>query len=1027
MHTCQVLCLCFSIIVVVGDGWGQSVHSFVQQHPGPPWSRDDFWVSSKQTSPVPSALKEVKDILCKDLDGDGVLDRLYAGIHGLTIEWGLKVPERWSPASHLSFEHLPGELEEFLVHAAPQPQFQKRTPWSMQGDLNEGSRRIGFWVRWGGPERLLGFCVQKNRQISVEVEIPLAPNAHVNATEHGVIFGPDEEGKIYLQEHGVRQVLSTDTPPLWYLDFKDVDQNGERDLIVRKKSGAFGIALRKEGKMSGVTWLRGSQSMDEGIWVQNPVTHKQSLVGWHEGLQCGVEWKIEDGDWTMEACPDADVFGYCSVIKSCESAGGMMVVIAFRQESREMIGTIWDGANCTAKIDLGMMDGGAHPLLADINGDGLLDLVFYNEKSEELNIYFLLQESIHAGAMGRNLELNLNAFKTPDEWAQVLDGFMKFLPLREARAFADALPDTALLHAVQFNGRALEVCTEIASYQFEPTTSGVIASHHSTSERIADFEPSTRPFLIPSCFASLERSTFPMVSVGEWTHVVFQRTSDGTLELFVNGRKLIQEREIAMNTNYRILTLGAEGGNQPGRHFRGLLDEVEVIGAALNEEEIRARYQKEHVLGHFQTHMLLDFDATSGRRYDMGTHDLDMVNGASVQPGIHGSALRTGEQNGCGMVFLDFPSSDFTISFWAKADEWIDQEPQTILSLYGDENFNIDLSWGSEKVLREKAPLKLEVVADEKPEAGSMFRVGAQKYCLARSGVLYEQSGLAWEEIHIPLDKSGSFKGQVIGHPWMEAGQVHAIFQDNLEHWVLDLYDMTWSFAGSVHTALRDFDAAIHGDLGVLFVNYAENGVLQNAHWLAHGEDWLKPVVVPDPEDSIVGVLNPTGVFHWIHASGEQTAVRLSSEFPPVPFHGNSIPHWAVLASGLLALISIGTWVKRKNEHRATGNVMRGPEGVSGSLGLEENYISTELMERLKAMEGQVLDVPNLDSTLQIDHIETSETLRSRRARIIREVNEWHASKGGGVLIERIVDETDRRRRLYRIHPFAAQGSRLQS
>jgi hypothetical protein len=168
-------------------------------------------------------------------------------------------------------------------------------------------------------------------------------------------------------------------------------------------------------------------------------------------------------------------------------------------------------------------------------------------------------------------------------------------------------------------------------------------------------------------------------------------------------------------------------------------------------------------------------------------------------------------------------------------------------------------------------------------------------------------------------------------------------------------------------------------------------------------------------------------VFHWIHASGEQTAVRLSSEFPPVPFHGNSIPHWAVLAGGLLALISLGTWVKRKNEHRATGNVMRGPEGISGSPGLEENWISTELMSRLKAMEGQVLDVPNLDSILQIDHIQTAETLRSRRARIIRELNEWHASKGGGILIERMVDETDRRRRLYRIHPFATQGSRAQS
>lgn len=54
--------------------------------------------------------------------------------------------------------------------------------------------------------------------------------------------------------------------------------------------------------------------------------------------------------------------------------------------------------------------------------------------------------------------------------------------------------------------------------------------------------------------------------------------------------------------------------------------------------------------------------------------------------------------------------------------------------------------------------------------------------------------------------------------------------------------------------------------------------------------------------------------------------------------------------------------------------------------------------------------------------------LRGRRARLNQQLNEWQASKGVGVLIERVADETGRRRHLYRIHalPFEGLGLRIE-
>jgi hypothetical protein len=72
-----------------------------------------------------------------------------------------------------------------------------------------------------------------------------------------------------------------------------------------------------------------------------------------------------------------------------------------------------------------------------------------------------------------------------------------------------------------------------------------------------------------------------------------------------------------------------------------------------------------------------------------------------------------------------------------------------------------------------------------------------------------------------------------------------------------------------------------------------------------------------------------------------------------------------------------------------------------------------EFIEKLVPKEGTYLTTEEIDALLEIENIQKDETLRSKRAKLINEINQYYQSKNNGVLIVREKDPEDKRRYLY--------------
>jgi hypothetical protein len=105
--------------------------------------------------------------------------------------------------------------------------------------------------------------------------------------------------------------------------------------------------------------------------------------------------------------------------------------------------------------------------------------------------------------------------------------------------------------------------------------------------------------------------------------------------------------------------------------------------------------------------------------------------------------------------------------------------------------------------------------------------------------------------------------------------------------------------------------------------------------------------------------------------------------------------------------VLLGIWRK---------NLARQPERSLAEAGEwlpDEEF--QQILERLRSSAPAILDTHELDGLLGLSDVESLETRRSHRARLIRQCNAWSESKMGKLMIVRKKDPTDRRRTLYSI------------
>lgn len=221
-------------IVWVPEVFGQAVPAMANT---PATGAEAFWVSGPIFADAPKLSAGIRDILSADLNSDGRLDKVYATRKGLLVQWGEDTPELWGEPEALTLPDATGSPLQLLANGSSQLGEIQKSPFAMHGEVG-WSEVPQFWVRWSAPERMLGYRFDGER-LSTVTQVSLSPGLLVDVTRGGVVFGPSVDGKIYLEEFGVRRVLTARVPPLEHLQWTDVD--GDESVICCSKKERAGL------------------------------------------------------------------------------------------------------------------------------------------------------------------------------------------------------------------------------------------------------------------------------------------------------------------------------------------------------------------------------------------------------------------------------------------------------------------------------------------------------------------------------------------------------------------------------------------------------------------------------------------------------------------------------------------------------------------------------------------------------------------------------------------------------------------
>lgn len=983
---------------------------------GESWQKHNhFWVSKSDFIDSPTGVGEIHDVLCQDINGDGLLDRLYAHPNGLIAEFGDFSPSGWSDPTPLVLPALSGfpstlfPSEKFLSTRSGEG-----TPWSMDGELNR-DQLPAFWCRWTGPDRVLGFRVDGTRAIAT-FEVKLSPTQLIDVTPGGLVYGPDDEGKVYLDEYGVRRILTSHVPPLDWMKWSDVDGDGESDLVVKKREGGLGVMRMEKGRVHALEWLDQTELLDHWFFLREE-NGRLSIFGRMTGVQEEFKWILgDDKKWSIERMAQSGWFNDLTMVRAEEVGNGLTYTLAVSRPWRTTVGAIWRFGKCLAQFELEHSDVLGSPHFSDMNGDGLLDFVFWDERAQQLVCHYLLKNPLEADHDHSMAELVLLDRKDSMVMERVTKKFINQLPHAEESAILEALSGKGELEALQVKSGAFEACGVGFCQQMEPTLPLMPEPDVDQNGCGSEFKLN-----VPSSYSTPDGATWNnCLQQGEWNHIVYTRDKDFACKLYINNELAQEGVERVMDFDYKILSIGAEGGHVPHRFLDGDIDEIEVVQAVLDSAEIAQRFESQTVISHARSILVLDFGVNPNRRHPYGTDDLNITGAIETAPGVHGMGLRLDGESGRATVFKNIPNSDFSISLWVKPRGLVSAptRPGTIVSIYGKRNLDLELLPLHRSGVFERQALKMTNAHVEKPEDGMVFSSRGDMYFLSRTGRVSVRRGFDWHELASPnVPKNMS----MLGRPWFVDDELQALMGRNGTHMALDLKSMAWSQKGRLNSLIGPVESTIRTSRGTLIITRSESDAERGAFWWPHGATRVHPVRMPSSGESIVAVMNALGRFVWVHESGKESRVQLDLGAMPLSLYEKDMPGWSWFAGGaLFFLIGAGTWRVRNHQNGsndAFGRIWKASMEPSDPI-LNALPVHKDVLNRLRHAENHLLDVQGLDDAFLIGDIETDETRRSRRARMIKDLNVWWHERTGHDLILRDVDETDKRRRIYKLDPM---------
>ena len=102
---------------------------------------------------------------------------------------------------------------------------------------------------------------------------------------------------------------------------------------------------------------------------------------------------------------------------------------------------------------------------------------------------------------------------------------------------------------------------------------------------------------------------------------------------------------------------------------------------------------------------------------------------------------------------------------------------------------------------------------------------------------------------------------------------------------------------------------------------------------------------------------------------------------------------------------------------KTTATYVGGEEGQGVTREDQFGHLKPMLVA-LHEMCGRSLDTAHMDALLELDELVSEETKRSRRARMVSDLNAWAWTAMDKPVLTRVRDEEDRRRTLYVVDPF---------
>ncbi len=495
-----------------------------------------------------------------------------------------------------------------------------------------------------------------------------------------------------------------------------------------------------------------------------------------------------------------------------------------------------------------------------------------------------------------------------------------------------------------------------------------------------------------------------------WHQLTFIRRDDLSTEVWLDGQCLFDGLSNDHRYQYNALVFGAAYATEFRGHSKASLDRAFLAGRAWTPEEIQSEYQNQD---HDPDRYTADYWTFDSNSWAAGVSE----NTPTVQsfpksvPGVDGTAISFDGKDDAIKQFAAVPPGDLTLAFFFRLDDRAKTETQVLIDLYGMFNTGMTVKWAPTSDLFaseiEGQPIRttppFEIAPSPWPDGAAPFLLNEELLLLSPGGWILEEGALGWQQAETPPCPE-----VIQSKPWVWNAHVY-VETENSELWKWNRAS-GWNRDG--YGSLPDSALAIACAGGVFLAGQEEWS------WLESPTGQRFHSMTPTPPLQSIS-WTPLGEYVTFKGADTQpwTTVKRRVQLMPAEVVFESWParyRWMTRAGILLTVVLGLGWMGRGRLNQIFQET-----SAEGAHGLRLEDAPLELRAFLTGLiphAGTTVDTDALDRLISFNGKETDETIRARRARYVRETNDWSKETMGDVLIHRSKDPADRRRTLYEIN-----------